>query len=125
MKDQYVGDINDFVKYQLLRIADRFFDQVVVAWMLTEADGRRDGAKVSYLNDSEVGSCDAELFAALGELVASGRRSVAAVESSPALAGCAFHSSPMPRGGEERTAYFSTLAALATTDSLVFLDPDN
>ena len=125
MKDQYVGDINDFAKYQLLRLAEAHFERVLVAWMLTAEDGRRDGGQIGYLADPDNGAADPELFDALAELVADGHRSVTAVEASGALPRCDFHSTPMPRMGEERTRYFQVLAELADSGTLIFLDPDN
>lgn len=125
MKNQYVGDINDFAKYQLLRLAEAHFERILVAWMLTDADGRRDGGQIAYLDDPDNGASDPELFGALARLVGSGERSVAAIESSGALAGCEFHSAPMPRDGAERGRYFAELVATADRESLVFLDPDN
>lgn len=125
MKDQYVGDINDFAKYQLLRLAEAHFERLLVAWMLTAQDGKKDGGQIGYLADADNGAADPELFAALARLIAADERSVAAIESSGALPGCEFHSSPMPRTNEERTRYFQTLAALADANTLVFLDPDN
>lgn len=125
MKDQYVGDVNDFAKYQLLRLAEAHFERILVAWMLTAKDGRSDGGQTSYLADPALGATDPELFEALAMLVADGRRSVAAVEASGALPGCSFHSAPMPSGGTERTQYFEALADQADPETLVFLDPDN
>lgn len=125
MKDQYVGDINDFAKYQLLRLAEAHFARVLVAWMLTAQDGRQDGGQIGYLMDVENGAADPELFETLARLIAADARSVAAVESSGALPECEFHSSPMPRTSEERARYFQTLAELADPNTLVFLDPDN
>jgi hypothetical protein len=125
VKDQYVGDINDFAKYQLLRLAEAHFERVLVAWMLTDADGRNDGGQITYLDDPGNGASDPELFGTLAKLVRDGERSVAAIESSGALAGCEFHSTPMPRDGTERARYFAELVAAVDRGSLVFLDPDN
>lgn len=125
MKDQYVGDVNDFAKYQLLRLAEQHFERVLVGWMLTGADGRSDGGQVGYLKDPAYGATDPELFEALAKLVGEDRRSIAAIEASGALAGCEFHSAPMPRASAERTRYFAELAKRANPGSLVFLDPDN
>ena len=125
MKDQYVGDVNDFAKYQLLRLCEPLFERLIVAWMLTETDGRGDGARIGYLQDPGRGELDIELFGALGEIVSSGRRSVTAVEESGVLGEAEFHSGPMPAEREGRSAYFSALGELAGPGSLLFLDPDN
>lgn len=125
MKDQYVGDINDFAKYQLLRLAEGYFERILVAWMLTAKDGRSDGGQTSYLADPAHEATDPELFKALSRLVADGRRSVSAVEASGALPGCSFHSAPMPSSSRERAQYFEALTDQADPETLVFLDPDN
>jgi hypothetical protein len=125
LKDQYVGDVNDFAKYQLLRLAEAHFGRVLVAWMLTAKDGRNDGGQLGYLADPALGATDPELFEALTQLVADGHRSVAAVEASGALPGCGFHSAPMPGGGVERAQYFAALVDQGDPETLVFLDPDN
>ena len=125
MKDQYIGDINDFAKYQLLRLAEEHLERVMVVWMLTAKDGRSDGGQIGYLADPDNGAADPELFEALARLVAEGRRSVASLEGSGALPGCGFHSAPMPAGGVERDRYFEALADQADPETLFFFDPDN
>ncbi len=53
MKHQYFGDVNDYVKYGLLRcFADAGFC-IGVCWMLTPDDQRSDGSKVNYLSQPE------------------------------------------------------------------------
>lgn len=125
MKDQYVGDVNDFAKYQLLRLCARQFERLIIAWMLTGSDGRSDGSRIAYLGDPDRGTADPKLFEVLAGLVASGERSVAAVEASGVLGSCTFHSDRMPADAEGRAAYFAALAAHADAESMVFLDPDN
>lgn len=125
MKNQYVGDVNDFAKYQLLRVAEAHFAQILVAWMLTAEDGRSDGGHTSYLSNPAHEATDPELFKALASLVADGRRSVAAIETAGVLPGCTFHSELMPDGDRHRMRYFEALADQAGPDTLVFFDPDN
>lgn len=125
MKDQYVGDVNDYAKYQLLRLAAPHFEPLIVAWMLTAGDGRGDGARIGYLSDPAWRTTDPELYDELAALVAAGERSVAAVERLRSLAACEFDPRPMPHGHEARSAHFAALAERATSDSLVFFDPDN
>ena len=44
MKDQYFGDVNDYLKYGLLRALQSQGDlKLLVAWMLTPNDARSDG----------------------------------------------------------------------------------
>lgn len=71
MKHQYFGDVNDYVKYGLLRCFAEAGFQVGVCWMLTPNDGRPDGRKIMYLSRPEKWKChDPTLFAALSEVVA-------------------------------------------------------
>ena len=125
MKDQYVGDQNDYAKYQLLRICAGIFEEILVAWMLTAPDERTDGARIGYLKRAEWRRADPELFDGLAALVARGERRVAAVEAAELLPGCSFEADPVPLTLAERGPYFEAIAARATYDSLVFFDPDN
>jgi hypothetical protein len=123
LKDQYVGDINDYAKYLLLRLACLNFDPVIVAWMLTAGDGKGHGGKIQYLSKPEWRGEDPELFDQLGPLVA-GDRCVAGVERAGFLDGCLFASNPIDGGGSGRERYFAELERLAGSDALVFFDPD-
>jgi hypothetical protein len=125
VKDQYVGDLNDFAKYQLLRLCATVFEQIVVAWMLTADDGLGDGAKVGYLQQPPWREADPELFDGLATLVARQERSVAAVEAAEVLPRCSFSAEPVPLKVGERAAYFAGIAAKASQSGLVFFDPDN
>jgi hypothetical protein len=125
VKNQYVGDQNDFAKYLLLRLCARFFEEIVVAWMLTKDDGLGDGAKIGYLELAHWSETDPELFEKLAGLVASGERTVAAVEGSGLLPRARFFPEPLPLGAAARASYFESVAAAAGPASLVFLDPDN
>jgi hypothetical protein len=54
MKEQYVGDLNDYRKYALLRaLAAGGENRIAVAWMLTPPDDRNDGNKRAYLDQPE------------------------------------------------------------------------
>ena len=83
MKDQYVGDINDFAKFALLRhlagsTGNAF--RVGVVWYLTPNDDRlRDGNKTKYLCGRKArlySSVEPYVFETLRSLVSSGRRTV-------------------------------------------------
>ena len=66
MKNQYFGDVNDYVKYGLLRCFASEGFRVGVLWMLTPGDGRPDGRKTKYLSQPEKWKRhDADLFAVL------------------------------------------------------------
>lgn len=125
MKDQYVGDVNDYLKYALLR-AVVASDELVVAWMLTASDGRMDGQRLGYLNQPAVfRHLDPTLFDQLGSLVRSNRRTVAAVEASGVLENATYLSDVLEDDLGSRESYFESLRSLAQGRRMVFFDPDN
>lgn len=71
MKNQYFGDINDYRKYGLIRALQVEAQlKVLVAWMLTLNDQRRDGELRSYLREpDEWLRFDPELYRGLTDLL--------------------------------------------------------
>ncbi len=127
MKDQYVGDVNDFWKYAILRaLAGAWPGRVRVCWMLTAPDNRADGRHVAYLDEPpRFRGVDPELFDGLEQLIASGQRSVHAVESMKLWPDARFHSSILPDELSARSAYFESLWEATGSEDLLFFDPDN
>ncbi len=69
MKDQYFGDVNDYVKYGLLRaLSAESALRVGVVWMRTPDDDRPDGSRTSYLRDPAWREHDPELYEKLARL---------------------------------------------------------
>jgi hypothetical protein len=125
VKDQYVGDINDYLKYALLRrLAGT--TGLAIGWMLTASDERRDGQRLTYLQRPAVyRSIDPILFDLLAELVMSEQRSVAAVQASRLLGESAYLSELLKHDVVTRDAYFERLAVVSKGHGTVFFDPDN
>lgn len=126
MKDQYFGDVNDYVKYGLLRCLAEAELRVGVCWMLTPGDGSGDGGKTGYLSDPLRWRWhDPALFDALRDSVNSGERRVGAVERRALIPCGSYFEEFVPDGRSAREAWgTSALSALATSD-VVFFDPDN
>ncbi|MBK8246842.1 MAG: hypothetical protein IPK85_05520 [Gemmatimonadetes bacterium] len=127
MKDQYFGDVNDFVKYGLLRQLQAHTGlRLGVAWYLTPSDGGPDGARRRYLTDPGTWRAfDPDLYDGLRRI---GSDSVAqSVESASTLnllPGARYFGQLVP-GRRDRSEFLqNALTALDSTD-LVFLDPDN
>ena len=80
MKNQYVGDINDYRKYGLLRSLQTVSDmRLLVSWMLTKDDGSSDGKFIDYLKNpkkwekydpSHIGSCTVSLMRVKDDMLA-------------------------------------------------------
>ena len=129
MKNQYFGDVNDYVKYGLLRfIAANSALQAMLCWMLTPDDDRGDGGKLQYL--CEPGRWrhhDPQLFDALqgSTLARTDRRSISLIEESDLLPRTTFFSEILVDDALARRAYFDRLWRKAAGADLVFFDPDN
>ncbi|TCQ78690.1 hypothetical protein EDF68_10691 [Ochrobactrum sp. BH3] len=128
MKHQYVGDINDYRKYALLRaLGADGANSIAVCWMLTPDDGRTDGNKLSYLQQPDgFRHFDPELFDILAHAaVEPERRRLQAIEDSGAIPQATYFNELLPDNLSERQAFMARcVAALGHTD-LVFFDPDN
>lgn len=128
MKNQYFGDINDYLKYGLLRAIIRASGlRTLVAWMQTPDDPGTDGRFISYLEDSaKWAHHDPELFRHLKEMLAHGApRHVGLIERSPLLPDAKYCSETVPDSAEARAAWFQSLLKQSRGRELVFLDPDN
>lgn len=127
MKDQYVGDINDYLKYSLLRALDQeSAGSQLVCWMLTADDGGADGRKISYLKDpARYRAVDPDLFDSLARIVASGTRTTTAVETNGMLSSSTFFRTRLEDGASQRSMFFSELWSQAQGHQIVFFDPDN
>lgn len=126
MKEQYVGDVNDYRKYALLRLLGRSGLKLGVCWMLTPNDERSDGNKLGYLDQSKEERHDPELFALLRRVRGEpNARRLILIEDSETLPGAVFVNTIAPETLFERQLWFKQAsAALAETD-LIFFDPDN
>lgn len=124
MKHQYVGDINDYRKYALLRaLSAGGANKVGVCWMLTPDDGGADGNRRNY---AKYQHCDPELFDVLTPtLDDTSLRRVSYIKESGVIAGAAFHADPLPPTAAERVAYMAECRAKFTDTDVVFFDPDN
>lgn len=126
MKDQYVGDENDYRKYGLLRLLAADGVPATVVWMRRWDDGRSDGRRTAYLDRPERWQrYDPELFATLADLVRHGQRRLSRVEEAGLLPGAHFFSELLPEDAAGREAYFALLLRRVSGRDLLFLDPDN
>lgn len=127
MKNQYFGDINDYVKYGLLRTLAEAGLEVGACWMLTPDGGGPDGRRLEYL--SEPGrwrAFDPGLFDALYDAVrVRGRRDVAEAGVPGVLAGARCCGGLLPDDVPARAAFFKRCLPIVAGADVVFFDPDN
>ncbi|MGB6664771.1 MAG: hypothetical protein WBD78_15745 [Methylocella sp.] len=128
VKEQYVGDINDYRKYALLRrLQAGNALRIGVCWMLTRNNGRSDGSMTSYLKKSCYERHDPKLYNLLSTVMATPDHGpLKLIERSGIIAGATYYNAIVPdRCADNRVAWFDkALAKLSSTD-LIFFDPDN
>jgi hypothetical protein len=136
MKNKFVGDINDYHKYGLIRmLTENPVVPTTVCWMLTPDDSKTDGGKLDYLLKPNIWrKYDPVFFDVLRDMVImQEQRSVQIIENSGLLPACVFFSQYLKSDKQaEREAYFREFdlylenAEKAGRESkLVFFDPDN
>lgn len=128
MKEQYVGDVNDYRKYALLRMLCVEAElRLGICWMLTGPDGRTDGNKVGYLEQPQKWRPhDPELFDLLSRVGRSpDTRRLASLEQSGLFPRARFFNSALPDELESRQRYFDQAQNALGGCDVVFFDPDN
>ena len=130
MKNQYVGDIGDYIKYALLRAVMKAEPdkKLGVAWYLTGKDNTTHGSHIDYLDSPEKWDClDKDVFDCLKKLVFDNMRSVEAVKKSGLLKGAKFFSEKLQAGtdgAESRDKWFKQLQERLESCDIIFADPD-
>jgi hypothetical protein len=130
MKNQFFGDINDYMKYGLLRIlSGGKRASAAVCWMLTPDTGGGDGKRTGYLRKpSDWNHFDHNLFYALQQaVIIYDDRNVTRAED-PAILDpkvFAFYKETLKDDIDQRRDYFKKFLSLAGGRDLVFFDPDN
>jgi hypothetical protein len=126
VKEQYVGDVNDYRKYALLRLLGRSGLKLGVCWMLTPPDGRSDGNKLGYLDQPGYERHDPELFTLLRRVKeAPDARRLMLIEGSEILPRAVFVNTTVPEPLFERQLWFKQASAALAETELIFFDPDN
>lgn len=128
MKHQYVGDINDYRKYALLRALSAGGDnRIGVCWMLTPSDNGADGNRLSYLHQPErYRAFDPELFNILAHAAAAPeRRRLQTIEDSGTVRNAVYHNDLLPDDVSSRSLFMEHCASEFSDTDLVFFDPDN
>jgi hypothetical protein len=123
VRDQYVGDVSDVIKFAFLRALAGADRRLGIAWYYAPGDdGRTDGRHLEWRDEAAWRLLDAQLHAGLAALP---ERSIAALEQTAIWpAGALFHREPMPPR-VERSAWGIRKRSVLDSADIVFLDPDN
>jgi hypothetical protein len=127
MKHQYFGDVNDYVKYGLLRCFSQASLRIGICWMLTPDDKRPDGRKIQYLSQpAEWGAHDPSLFNHLSRTIDfPDGRDLRHIEGTAHIQHAKFFRNIVPDSHVERAIWFTKMLASLKGSDLVFFDPDN
>ena len=127
MKNQYVGDINDYFKYAFLRsVASHIEDPLAVCWMLTPDDNGRDGRRRHYLEQpARFRTADPGLFDELLRISAQPEANILTVQEASILPGALFFESVLHDSASERERYFEEFDSILPQACCIFFDPDN
>jgi hypothetical protein len=135
MQDAYAGDVGDFGKFILLDTLSRCCGglKIGINWYYVSSPrvASNDGRHTGYLDPSNARfdlfrSCSPRIFDALSGLVASGNRTVAALEALRLLPRTTrYFSAPIPLPGKPRSDWFAMSMRAFSGCDIVFLDPDN
>jgi hypothetical protein len=127
MKHQYFGDVNDYVKYGLLRCLANAGLRVGVCWMLTPDDNRPDGRKIQYLSRPDEWRAHApDLFDHLSKTIpARDGRHIRHIEGPIHIPHARFFGAMVPDSRVERTVWRKNMLAALDESDVLFFDPDN
>jgi hypothetical protein len=127
MKHQYFGDVNDYIKYGLLRCFTAADFKIGVCWMLTPDDQRPDGRKTQYLaRPQEWKSHDPDLFSHLSKTLATPNgRHLRHIEGPRHIPRARFFGAMVPDSRVERTSWSKDMLNALPDSDLLFFDPDN
>ncbi|MHB1356940.1 MAG: hypothetical protein ACYCZF_13310 [Anaerolineae bacterium] len=128
MKNAYYGDVNDYLKYGLLRcLANEGSLSIGVFWMLTEGGSGNDGKFTRYLDKPKKWkSFDELLFNRLYDDVrVKNHRSVSQVKSGGLIPNGSFYDTVVPAETEQRNIYFTQGLNTLSKSDVIFFDPDN
>jgi hypothetical protein len=128
MKDQYFGDVNDYVKYGLLREIQRSAGlRLGVCWYLTPSDGGTDGGRRRYLTEpARWRHFDRDLFDCLGRIsVDDFPPSVSHASAWELLPGAQYFTEHVPSARHARQEFLRRALSALKDAELVFVDPDN
>jgi hypothetical protein len=128
VKHQYVGDINDYRKYALLRaLSAGGANRLGVCWMLTPDDGGADGNKLAYLGQQErFRRFDPKLFDILVHAASKpDRRRLESIEDSGAISRALYYNETLPDDAPGRATFMQHAATALHQAELIFFDPDN
>jgi hypothetical protein len=124
MRDQYAGDISDFLKLSLLRAITAKGMKLGIAWYyISGHDNRPDGRHLEYLEEDFWRALDPSLYAALKTI--RNDRSVRALEALPIWENPTLFHRDVVEIAAKRAAWANGMVDRLKSADVIFADPDN
>jgi hypothetical protein len=122
MRDQYAGDISDYLKFAFLRAIASGDRRLGIVWYyVPENDGRADGRHLEYQKENGWEKLDGEIHSQLALLKERKVRELERLAFWPI--NTLFHHAPVPTN--KRDEWVQGMVEVMTDAKVVFLDPDN
>lgn len=126
MKNQYFGDVNDYLKYGILRAIANSKLKICLCWMLTKDENRNDGEKIKYLQESDKWrKYDHALFDVMKWSIEKKKRSIDVADKKHLIPDATYHPTLLTDDRDEREQYFKELTDVSAASDLIFFDADN
>jgi hypothetical protein len=124
MRDQYAGDISDFLKFSLLRSIVAQGTRLGIAWYYVAGhDKRPDGRHLEYLDERSWRDLDPHLYDALASI--RNNRSVRALEELEIWGPSTLFHSDAVETVSKRDTWAEGMANHLKASDVIFADPDN
>ena len=123
MRDHYVGDVTDFLKFSLLRTLCDPHELGIAWYYIPGCDNSADGRHLDWLTSDGWQQFDPELHAWLSSVIDK-NRSVKQLEDWSFWPGTRFHGDAVPNS-IARSQWASSKREALKGAQVVFLDPDN
>ena len=126
MKNQYVSDFKDYLKYGILRCLAKCGIRTHVCWMLTEDDDTDQGLDLRHLgNPARWRTFDPVLYDHLHDIVCREQmRNIVRIRELKIIPSVTYYESILTDEAPERIKYFEQFQLTLPQCDLVFFDPD-
>ena len=125
MRDQFFGDVYDYLKYGLIRRLTNYGETPsALCWMMRPDEDNDEGRRTNYLEDPAARDFEPEVYDLLLAMRDRDERDVRVIERSGLLPNTRFWSPILTDDRDQRRGYFDQFLLKARTRELVCFDPD-
>ena len=125
MRNQFFGDVYDYIKYGLIRRLTNYGETPsALCWMMREDEDNKEGRFVTFLEDLDTRPFEPEVYDLLLAARDRDERDIRLIENSGLLPNTRFYPRILSDYERERRDYFDDLFKKAKGRELICFDPD-